>query len=279
MRTNILIRIFALFIFALSAINIYAQNVSNDSLDVAKEDNEDKAIDALLEATTRQINEKQKELDSCQKQLVEYKTKVGLLQDTLTILKEKLIQKNKEINSAQKAKDTVEKERDIEKNKNDKLRGSINMMDAIIYKQCLLYPLERRYNEKFIRESITAVEDFSQFSPPRSDKFLEYKGTYMPLLENYKSYNDEIIQFLESVMSTLNLTDGIVGAGHKDKFNLELESLRYYQDCYTVRNDPPSFKSILYLDNVIDKFKKIINKKGDIRQDMTELIKSVKPKK
>lgn len=157
------------------------------------------------------------------------------------------------------------------------IKKGISSMDAIVYKQCLLYPLEGRYNQHLIDESLKAVEAFAQIGGKRSPEFVEYKKVYMPLLEKYFSYNDEIISFIEEKVCK-RLVNGSIGQNQKQNIiDVGLKNLFYYRDCYINRNKPP-YKSIIYLDEAIDRFIAIMNKSGIIENDLQELLKSLEPK-
>lgn len=153
-----------------------------------------------------------------------------------------------------------------------------------MYKQCLLYPLEGRYDENLINEALRAAHSFANLSPQKSAEFNECMKTYEPLLHQYEKYNEEIMnfikdkeQYLTTKMTFRKIKTMTVDEGDRTNFINELKGLTYYQKCYIHRNDPP-YKSILYLDEAIDKFKAIINEKGDVSKKFNDLIKSLEPK-
>lgn len=153
----------------------------------------------------------------------------------------------------------------------------IRKVDAIIYKQCLLYPLEARYSPEFVKESLEAVEAFVKFSNTPSEKFVNLKKVYEPLLKDYERYNNEILIFLETkVMPRINKETGTLGASHKDRLQRDLKALSYYK-FYLSRNTPP-YRSIIYLDDTIDMFIETIKKQGNIEKDIEKLIKRLSPK-
>lgn len=84
-------------------------------------------------------------------------------------------------------------------------------------------------------------------------------------------------QYLTTKMTFRKIKTMTVDEGDRTNFINELKGLTYYQKCYIHRNDPP-YKSILYLDEAIDKFKAIINEKGDVSKKFNDLIKSLEPK-
>ncbi len=153
----------------------------------------------------------------------------------------------------------------------------IRRVDAIIYKQCLLYPLEGRFNSESITESLNTVEAFSKLSNTPSEKFINYRKVYEPLLRDYERYNNEIIIFLETkVKPRINKDTGILGTSHKDRLQRDLKALSYYK-FYLSRNTPP-YRSIIYLDDTIDMFIETIKKQGNIEKDIEKLIKRLSPK-
>lgn len=157
------------------------------------------------------------------------------------------------------------------RSKYEKLITDISKMDAVIYKQCLLYPLEGRYDSLLIRESLHAIQSFYAIIKNPSKEFTEYKATYEPLLYKYNQYNTQLHYFFEKELRVIKATAGVVSEAHKNKFKNELEMLPYYSECYVNRNKPP-YKSILYLDELIDSFLAILEKKGNVLNDMDELL-------
>ena len=153
----------------------------------------------------------------------------------------------------------------------EKLIRDISKMDAVIYKQCLLYPLEGRYDSLLIKESLRAIQSFYTLNKNPSKEFTEYKATYEPLLNKYNQYNTQLRSFFEKELKVIKATQGIVSEAHKNKFKNELEMLPYYSECYVNRNKPP-YRSILYIDKQIDSFLKILEKKGNVLNDMDELL-------
>jgi len=153
----------------------------------------------------------------------------------------------------------------------EKLIRDISKMDAVIYKQCLLYPLEGRYDSLLIKESLRAIQSFYAINKNPSKEFTEYKATYEPLLNKYNQYNTQLRSFFEKELKVIKATQGIVSEAHKNKFKSELEMLPYFPECYVNRNKPP-YQSILYLDELIDSFLSILEKKGNVLNDMDELL-------
>ena len=159
------------------------------------------------------------------------------------------------------------------RSKYEQLVNDISRLDAVIYKQCLLYPLEGKYDSLLVNESLKSIESFSSINKNLSKEFEEYRDIYEPLLKSYKQYNAQLFSFIESKVKHIRATGGVVYDAHKTKFENELKQLPYYSEYYENRNKPP-YKSILYLDNLIDKFLIILNKKGNVENDILELLNS-----
>lgn len=246
-----------------------AQDKVSDTISIGKTD----ATDAIIE----KIGEQAIELKSL-------KTREQQLLDSIAGLNKQLVEKEVLIKSERENKMKVEDEKNSLKIKYDGLVKEFSTLDAIVYKQCLLYPLEGRYNENLINEALRAAHSFANLSPQKSAEFNECMKTYEPLLHQYEKYNEEIMNFIKdkeqyliTKMTFRKIKTITVDEGDRTNFINELKGLTYYQKCYIHRNDPP-YKSILYLDEAIDKFKAIINEKGDVSKKFNDLIKSLEPK-
>lgn len=161
--------------------------------------------------------------------------------------------------------------------KYDTLFSGLEKIDGIIYKQCLLYPLEARYDVNSVNESIRSVELFLKLSIKPSKEFEECRTTYEPLLRQYGDYNQQLITFFHEIIHHLQLVEWEPGEGLKDKFVKELKSQPYYTSCFIVRNRIP-YKSIIYLDNIIEKFLQLLKNNRNLENDMNELVNSLQPK-
>lgn len=259
-------KIFLVVVMTLFYATSQAQDNNSDTI---KTD----ATDALIE----KIGEQAIELKSL-------RTREQQLLDSIAELNKQLVEKEALIKSERENKMKVEDEKNSLKIKFDGLVKEFSTLDAIVYKQCLLYPLEGRYDENLINEALRAAHSFANLSPQKSAEFNECMKTYEPLLHQYEKYNEEIKTFIKhkkqeltQKMTLLKVKTMTVDDSDRANFISELKGLTYYQECYIHRNDPP-YKSILYLDEAIDKFKAIINEKGDVSKKFNDLIKSLEPK-
>ena len=216
-------------------------------------------------------------VENLQKQTEDDKAIIKMLRDSINLLESQYSLLNQDIAMHQKDKANALNEMKKWENKYYKLSQDISRLDALVFKQCLLYPLEARYDAISIQEALTAVSSFANMPIQKSDDFTSYRNTYEPLLRDYKKYNDEIIVFFEKELATLKVTGGIVKSAHKDKFLNELVQVTYYKQCYLNRNKKP-YKSIIYLDQAIDKFLDLIKSNNAIDGQLEELINGLKPK-
>jgi len=171
--------------------------------------------------------------------------------------------------SVQKAKDNWAKEAElreklaIELAIADKKLEALNTLNDIIYRQCLLYPMEGRYNAEDVNEAKQCLIGLGLWD---NDKY-KNMTVYRDLLDNYGRYNQEIIDFMER-QGTNNLkrkgwlTSETVGNNIIDDMKQQLE----YYPFYEKRNDPP-FQSILYLDDVLTDYIKLIKTNGTITEE------------
>ena len=94
-------------------------------------------------------------------------------------------------------------------------------------------------------------------------------------MKNYKQYSTQLSSFLESKSKHIEANGGVISEAHKTRFKNELSELPYYVECYVNRNKPP-YKSIVYLDHVIDAMEVIFNKNGEVINEIYELLNQLK---
>lgn len=258
----------ALMLAATLPCAVQAQEATADSAKTKNTENE--AMETVIKVYQKQLDERDKQIES----LKAVETK---LNDSIATLNKLLAKQEADTKQQLKASAGAEEKMNSLKAKYDELVNAVSTLDGIVYKQCLLYPLEIRYNPEFIAEAVRAVNSFNKFPTAKSPDFEQCKRTYLPLLEQYGEYNEELKSFLAQKLEIIKMTGNVVRDAHRNRFMRELTQLKYYQDCYKNRNNPP-FKSITRLDNTIDKFKAIIAKTGDVSKEMEELIKSIEPK-
>lgn len=157
------------------------------------------------------------------------------------------------------------------------IEKGISSMDAIVYKQCLLFPLEKRFNKGLIEDCLMAVNAFAALGGNRSKDFNECKKVYYPLLNEYEKYNTEMISFIEKQVVP-RIPNGEIIPSHRESLVNKLKAEPYYRNCYINRNKPP-YNSIPYLDEAIDKLFKMLNKTGNVESELQELLRYLEPKK
>ena len=209
------------------------------------------------------------------------KTIIRLKEDS-TAMQADIAQQNDRI--AKLEKEVAEANKAIEKANKDyeTIKQAVLSKDAVLYKQCLLYPLERRYNPALIADALSTVNVFAGLGQ-MSDKFEEYRNTYQPLLNQYGQYNQQLIVFIQGCIDYVEkrqekLGDGGLVTAPKEKWLNELKELPYYHECYVGKDRPP-YKSIIYLDDVIDEFRSVVEQKGDVKSELLKLVQKLEPKK
>lgn len=268
-------RILFLLFLTIISLSIYAQEKG-----VVKEATP-QADSVTIKDSVVETSKEQVVIDAMSSTVNDLNGKIITLQAEIKRLKGDSISKSDTISQLRKALDsrtlkiqneTKRAEAAISEQK--RVKNILSNVDAIVYKQCLLYPLEAKYDSITRAEALQAVNAFSEINSTPSGKFVEYKNIYYDLLYQYPTYYDQILSFLKKGKTVLGMTNWIVGV-HKEKFLNDMKSLPYWK-FYLHRNEPP-YKSILYLDNVLDKFKEIVNRNGNVKNEIEDLINKVSP--
>lgn len=235
--------------------------ISTDSIiDNSKDQVVIDAMSTTVEVLNGRIRNLQEEIKRLQRDSVSKTDTIARLRETLNRRTSKMQDESERADSA------IRKQQEIE--------HILSTVDAIVYKQCLLYPLEAKFDSTTWTESLQAIMAFVKINNSPSKNFNKYKEIYYDLLKQYPVYYNEILHLLKKERKVLSMTSWEVGA-HKEMFLNDMRSLPYWK-FYIHRNEVP-FKSILYLDNVLDKFKTIVNKSGNVKNDIDNLINSVSP--
>lgn len=188
-----------------------------------------KEIDKIRQMSKADIENKKKEIDSTRDSLSSYRKKIGELDKQIETMKPKM--------------------------------ESISYLNERIFRQCLLYPMERRYDKKLIDESKECLTELGIRNNPK------YKATcdvYWDLLGEYEKYNNELINLLESQEKSFSLKGWKIERLIKDSAIKALSQLTYFR-LYEKRNMSP-WKSIIYLDDAIDDYVNMINGKKDFNE-------------
>lgn len=157
------------------------------------------------------------------------------------------------------------------------IRKQLRTLDVIIFKQCMLYPLERRYSSKFVDESLRCLDLLSLES-----KWPDDYNRFIDLLKNYKAYNEELLQFLKDQKSSFDMKRWNVNAVSAEGSLNKLKQTRYYQ-VYEKRGtktaDGKPQPSISYLNMQVKTLEQILaNPENITEKNILEIIKNLEPR-
>ena len=237
--------------------------------------------DTIEQKTKEETSSDQDGFDELTLQLASQEQTIARLREDSVAMQANIARQKVKIEEL--VKEVAEANAAAEKSKKDfeTLKQTVLSKDAVLYKQCLLYPLERRYNPALIADALATVNLFAGLGQT-SDKFEEYSNTYQPLLNQYGLYNQQLVDFFQECIGYIEKREEKLGEGGQvsapKKWLEELKGLPYYKECY-VGKDAPPFKSIIYLDEVIDEFKVAIEKNDGLKSELQNLIKKLEPKK
>lgn len=193
----------------------------------------------------------------CQNDLGKHETKIKNKNDTITLCAKKIDSLNSKIDSLNSKINTLTSQ-------NDTLVKNANFFNETIFKQCLLYPLEGRYDSIFISECKQCLIDMKI-----KERHTDLYNTYFHFLDEYKGFNKDVKDFLEGQKTELERKNGKLDM-IKLKAELKIKRLPYYK-YYNKRYQDP-WESIPYLDEVIDKFFSLLNSNELNKKNLQELI-------
>ena len=200
---------------------------------------------------------------------------VELLNDSIVKLSQQLSHYRDTIQSLKKKIISLNDEKTYLQSELKKRINDLNAIDSIVYKQCLIRPLYRRYSKEEIDELLHCLSVMSIEKSYKDD----YE-TYHHLLDNYSTYNNEVISFLERQKKRINaiLAGGatIDWKDFDDTANRWFDKLSYSK--YYKRRTSPPWESITYLDEVIEDFFKQIQSSKLSEESIQELIGRLTPK-
>lgn len=149
--------------------------------------------------------------------------------------------------------------------------SAFGVLNEIIYKQCLLYPLEKPYDKELIDNSQKCLLNLKIGENPKYKNVYE---VYFPLLALYSEYNNEVYSFLESQKQSFELKQWKLSESYKTMILEMIKSLKYY-DLYKDKDQEP-WRSILFLDGIIDDFTFMLTGKKELSEEnMINLINSM----
>lgn len=210
--------------------------------------------------------EKQPENKDLRKSVQEKSDSIKMLTDYIRQLETSHLESMKELWDSIKV---LNKENQVLKTKTQVLAT----LSHVVYKQCLLYPLERKYSKKFVEESLRSLE---ALGIRNNEKYREVCETYWDLLKKYSLYNQEVLSFLQTQNESFTLKRWNINEITKEGCKSDLERLSYYQ-FYKTKDIKP-WKSIIYLDKVIDDLKSMLSGEKKLNEaNFKDLINRVKP--
>lgn len=212
------------------------------------------------------LMEKQPENKDLRKSVQEKSDSIKMLTDYIRQLETSHLESKKELWDSIKV---LNKENQVLKTKTQVLAT----LSHVVYKQCLLYPLERKYSKKFVEESLRSLE---ALGIRNNEKYREVCETYWDLLKKYSLYNQEVLSFLQTQNESFTLKRWNINEITKEGCKSDLERLSYYQ-FYKTKDIKP-WKSIIYLDKVIDDLKSMLSGEKKLNEaNFKDLINRVKP--
>ena len=140
-------------------------------------------------------------------------------------------------------------------------------LNKIIYKQCLYYTLEKPYNPKLIDDAKKCLDMMEE--DIKSSHSTEF-DTYRPFLDTYAQYNSEVKNFLKNQMEQLKVKGWNIRESAKNNAQNALKNLKYYE--YYQKKDKYPWKSIVYLDEVIDDYFKLLESPKINEKKLQDLI-------
>lgn len=275
-------RILILILCVLFQFGVYAQD-KKDKENKKVEDSVKSEVVALsdnsgLNALAQELAEKQKEIialhDSINHLKDQYVAEIKIFQKKLTDSIGEMQNELDKFNGTIKADGL-----NIAKlnNQVDNLKSkqiAIDHLSDVVYKQCLLYPLEGRYNHRSIEEARYCLTELGIMN---NLKYAETCHVYWDMLGNYETFNNELITFLENQMRSFSMKGWKINEVTCENALSRLKQLDYYQ-YYAKRNQKP-WKSIIYIDNVIDDYCAMLQGKKTLNEKSYQgLIDKLKPK-
>lgn len=239
------------------------------------------SVDAVVQLYEEKLKNLEKDKETLQAELNQLKIQKAetaknseahtkQVEDSLSLAKKRIDEKSIELNK--------------QKADNDSLKKVLSSLDGIIYKECLFYPLNIRYNQQRINECLNALNAYCRLVDEKhqSDNLKQCIKVYKPFLEGspspYLTYTNELIAALgkmatclKSVENNPQMLDAM-----KNKCIGDIMRLKYYT-LYKDRKNAP-YKSIEFLDKALDHLKLLINESRNVDKDIENLKKSLEPK-
>jgi len=253
-----------------------------------------KNIVVFLGAFLLAFNAMAQDVDIVEKMVLKHQEEKKVLTDSIANITTKykaiIDEKDKQIASLSgnavelQKKDDELKKKDAEiATLNSRLKAYDGLND-LIYRQCLLFPLERRYNQNLVGQSIDCLQGLGIAN---NEMYKKVFDAYFPLLQHYKEYNDETVSILTNILNSPQFkslemlrkspevpsTDAKVEKIKSD-YSTALKNTQYYKYYSNKASDAPR---ITYLSNVLDEFSKL-SSTDFTRENIQAIIDKLVPK-
>ena len=252
---NVLVFIMLLFPFYTKAQQVTEQKATQENKQ-EEVDNNDILIRQLGEKATK-IDELETKINNLNEQLTKEQNRINTEKEKFKKEEERL---NNSITKLNGEKQELEGKLEYYKNR-------FKDLNKIIYKQCLYYTLEKPYNPKLIDDAKKCLDMMEM--DIKSSHSTEF-DTYRPFLDTYAQYNSEVKTFLKNQMEQLKVKGWNIRESAKNNAQNALKNLKYYE--YYQKKDKYPWKSIVYLDEVIDDYFKLLESPKINEKKLQDLI-------
>ena len=252
---NVLVFIMLLFPFYTKAQQVTEQKATQENKQ-EEVNNNDILIRQLGEKATK-IDELETKINNLNEQLTNEQNRINTEKEKFKKEEERL---NNSINKLNGEKQELERKLEYYKNR-------FKDLNKIIYKQCLYYTLEKPYNPKLIDDAKKCLDMMEM--DIKSSHSTEF-DTYRPFLDTYAQYNSEVKTFLKNQMEQLKVKGWNIRESAKNNAQNALKNLKYYE--YYQKKDKYPWKSIVYLDEVIDDYFKLLESPKINEKKLQDLI-------
>lgn len=230
---------------------------------------------AGIVALAEELGAQKAAIDRLEAGIKEKDDTIALLQQELEALRANSVRKQQEDKALAAARDSVQSlGRELYESRRQLkamadslqslsgLQAAVRRLDTLMYKQCLLYPLERPYEEGFVREALTTLD---RLQIKQRGLFQNEYDTYAPLLRDYKKHTADVAKLLQGVAKRFDRLGYKVEPNIVRTVQNQLKASAYYP-LYQQRNRPP-YRSIPYLDGVIDDLLAMLGGKAPLTRE------------
>lgn len=243
--------------------------------DPARPDSLTDSQKAGIVALAEELSAQKAAIDRLEAGIKEKDDTIALLQQELEALRANSVREQQEDKALAAARDSVQRlGRELYESRRQLkamadslqslsgLQAAVRRLDTLMYKQCLLYPLERPYEEGFVREALTTLD---RLQIKERGLFQNEYATYAPLLRDYKKHTDDVAKLLQGVAKRFDRLGYKVEPNIVRTVQNQLKASAYYP-LYQQRNRPP-YRSIPYLDGVVDDLLAMLGGKAPLTRE------------